>query len=166
MNGIFPWNICGRSGTIEVAGRIDDARRAPHISAYLATVRVLRQCASSVQPSNSSNVMGKNGCTLALAVSGEFAYLSAHREGLGLSVLIAHTTTMAEAFLVSVIPKIQLGREPLQSLWAVIADDQEEAIALVQERVIPGGTADKIMGKLSPEIVIELGLQPGQPKHL
>jgi len=73
---------------------------------------------------------------------------------------------MAEAFLVSVIPKIQVGREPLQSLWAVVADDQEEAIALVQAHVIPGGTADRIMGKLSPETVIKLGLQPGQPKHL
>ena len=78
----------------------------------------------------------------------------------------AHTETMAEAFVVSVTTEVEVMGARAQSLWAVVAKSPEEAISLVRASIAPGATADRTIGKLLPETVKRLGLQPGQPKHL
>jgi hypothetical protein len=73
---------------------------------------------------------------------------------------------MAEAFVVSVTTEIIVMDEPAQSLWAVFADSPEEAIELVKAQIAPGATADRVIGKLLPDSISRLGLQPGHPRHL
>ena len=73
---------------------------------------------------------------------------------------------MTEAFLVSVTTEIEVAGERAQSLWAVIASSPEEAVGLVRRNIAPGATADRTIGKLLPETVKRLELEPGRPRHL
>ena len=73
---------------------------------------------------------------------------------------------MTEAYVVSVTTEILVMGERARSLWAVIANSPEEAVGLVQTNIASGATADRTIGKLSPETIKRLGLEPGRPRHL
>jgi hypothetical protein len=73
---------------------------------------------------------------------------------------------MPEAFLVRVTYRYEVLGRPATSLWAVVSETPEQAVEIVGRDVSIGCGVELIDGKLRPETVERLRIQPGEAREL